>query len=254
MKTIHFNETIHSLSASGYIKINVHSTKSEPYMTAEGDIDWMLKEGVLTLFSKPVYTQGNTGNRVVIGKNNIVINGDNLGTIINGHTQIAIGNGNIMIGGNNNATIINNNADCIEINLYLNTLSNICLAGNVHFKMQEVLNSSFALHMTGESQAVIDCMDEVIDSLDLVLSGSTRVKLKGHCQSLSATISGTSQLKAKKMISDTIHIGASGTSTAKVHATQYIDAHSSGVSKIEVYGQPIQQLKQSSGLSNIKFI
>lgn len=96
--------------------------------------------------------------------------------------------------------------------------------------------------------------DIVVDVNDLKIraSGASDFNAEGKSKKFIVDVSGSSEMKAYDLISDTVIVDASGNSNCKVHAIKVIDASSSGVSNIYFVGKPDKTSFSVSGVSTIK--
>ncbi|MCK4530634.1 MAG: DUF2807 domain-containing protein [Candidatus Marinimicrobia bacterium] len=96
--------------------------------------------------------------------------------------------------------------------------------------------------------------DLVIDVNNLKINahGASDFNAKGRTKIFTIDVSGSSEMKAYDLVSDTVIIEASGSSNCKVHALKVIDANSSGASSIYFIGKPDKTKFSVSGVSTIK--
>lgn len=89
------------------------------------------------------------------------------------------------------------------------------------------------------------------DRFVLDFSGAGSVYLEGDCSTLYVDMSGAGSLNAKKLIADDVKVSISGASSAKVFASESIEADVSGVGSIDYYGDPEDVRTDVSGVGAI---
>ena len=91
-----------------------------------------------------------------------------------------------------------------------------------------------------------------VDDIKINANGASDFNARGKSKTFTVDVSGSSEMKAYDLVSDTVIIEASGSSSCKVHAIKFIDANSSGASSIYYIGKPDQTRISVSGVSTIK--
>ena len=91
-----------------------------------------------------------------------------------------------------------------------------------------------------------------VDDIKINANGASDFNARGKSKTFTVDVSGSSEMKAYDLVSDTVIIEASGSSSCKVHAIKVIDASSSGASSIYYIGKPDQTKISVSGVSTIK--
>jgi hypothetical protein len=89
------------------------------------------------------------------------------------------------------------------------------------------------------------------NSVTVSASGASVVELSGMTRSSQSTISGASTLKAYNLLSESTRITTSGASSAKVHASQKINADATGSSSVKFKGNPEDVSAEASTSSSI---
>ena len=91
-----------------------------------------------------------------------------------------------------------------------------------------------------------------VDDIKISAHGSSDFVASGKSKTFTVNVSGSSEMKAYDLISDTVIVDASGSSNCRVHAIKVIDASSTGASTIYFEGKPDKTKIQVSGVSTIK--
>jgi hypothetical protein len=111
-----------------------------------------------------------------------------------------------------------------------------------------VTTSAFSLALSGAS--TFDG-DVALTDATVGLSGASHAVLSGSAKSITATVSGASQLEAGDLSLDALTIDLSGASHAAVNVTGTISASASGASNLTYSGSPSFSRKDVSGGSAI---
>ncbi|MDO7173586.1 GIN domain-containing protein [Mariniflexile sp. AS56] len=77
-----------------------------------------------------------------------------------------------------------------------------------------------------------------IDDLDLTMSKKADMDIEGNCDNLNLITSGSTDVKAKKLLVTNAKINASNTSDIYVYASKYLSLYAKGRSYVYVYGNP----------------
>jgi len=124
----------------------------------------------------------------------------------------------------------------ITARIYLPALDEIRLSGAVSLISNDDIKSprmNFVL--SGASRLV---MTLNADSVSTRASGASNITLKGNAQFHTINLSGASQLKADRMVTDTLLINISGAAIARVSAIEMLDIHGSGTSRVTYPDEP----------------
>lgn len=125
------------------------------------------------------------------------------------------------------------------------------------------LNVSSALNTTSTNKIVTDSLHIISSGVSNVkldvqatgiktnLSGASTVKLSGTTTRLNAVLSGASQLKAYDLAAENATLITSGASSARVNASSSLQATTSGASEIHYQGNPAEKNVNSSGASSV---
>lgn len=89
------------------------------------------------------------------------------------------------------------------------------------------------------------------DQFEVDLSGAGSIDLEGTAKYVNAGISGAGHIDAKNLKAKKIYISVSGAASAKVYASEYLDASVSGVGSIDYYGNPEKTKTDISGVGSI---
>ncbi|MGD9799907.1 MAG: head GIN domain-containing protein [Parvularculaceae bacterium] len=90
------------------------------------------------------------------------------------------------------------------------------------------------------------------ESFTADVSGVGELNLAGSCGVFDADVSGVGELDAEALECRTVTVDVSGVGSAKVFASEAVEAEMAGIGKIEVYGSPATVSKsQSSPLGRI---
>jgi putative autotransporter adhesin-like protein len=134
------------------------------------------------------------------------------------------------------------NGDLVATKVYINASGASDGDLNIVAKVLDMIAS-------GASDFDID-----VDVDDIIVSahGSSDFRAKGKSKTFKIDVSGSSEMKAYDLISDTVIVEASGSSNCRVHAIKLIDASSSGTSTIYFSGKPDVSKVNVSGVATIK--
>jgi hypothetical protein len=109
---------------------------------------------------------------------------------------------------------------------------------------------SDSLQIIGSSASAIK-LDVQSTSIKTTLSGASTLKISGTASRLDAGLSGAAQLKAYQLMTEKADVTTSGASSAHVSASSSLKAASSGASEIHYQGNPADKTVSSSGASSI---
>ena len=111
-----------------------------------------------------------------------------------------------------------------------------------------LVSDSLSIDVSGASDVNLTLQTKITD---VMLSGASSVVLEGQSQTLYGNVSGASSLKTYKLNASTSNITASGASTAKVFASEKINANATGSSTIKFKGEPKEVSAEASNSSSI---
>lgn len=136
-----------------------------------------------------------------------------------------------------------------KVYINANGLKKVTASGASKFSTANTLTSdSISMDVSGASNIVANLK---VRAVDVMLSGASGTTLEGETQSLYGTVSGASSLKAYKLNTPVASVTASGASTAKVFATEKINANATGSSTIKFKGDPKDVSAEASSSSSI---
>lgn len=90
-----------------------------------------------------------------------------------------------------------------------------------------------------------------VDELICRIQGAADGYLSGEATAMIARVSGSSDLEAGDLVSQSCQVEASGASDAFVHATESLDAKASGSSDVEYRGNPQTLRKEESTAADV---
>lgn len=130
-----------------------------------------------------------------------------------------------------------------------NHINQITTSGASKVRTTNTLESdSLSIDATGASDIDATVKTRVTD---VTVSGASDVHLDGSTETLSGTVSGASVLKAYKLTANATNVTVSGASSAKVYASQKINANATGSSMIKFKGDPKDVSAEASSSSSI---
>lgn len=117
----------------------------------------------------------------------------------------------------------------------------------VHIKVPAIdhlkLNSVGSIRATGVEG----------ESLTIEQTGVGSLTASGSVKSVTLKVSGVGKADLKDLQAETATVKVSGVGGATVHASQSIDASTSGIGSIKVYGNPQDKKTKSDGIGKISF-
>ncbi len=112
-------------------------------------------------------------------------------------------------------------------------------------------SASLDLRVSGASR--INAAAEV-DELTTKVSGASRVNLRGEAAMHDLTVSGVSRVNAYDLTTHTSYVKSSGTASARIRVTNTLSAEASGTSKVTFRGNPETTDYQTSGTGSIRSV
>ncbi|MDP1562630.1 MAG: head GIN domain-containing protein [Pirellulaceae bacterium] len=122
---------------------------------------------------------------------------------------------------------------------------------SVGLKIQVTVPSIDALKLTGVGSVQATGIDG--ESLTIQQSGVGKLKVDGKVKSVELNVSGVGSADLQGLQAETAKVVVSGVGGASVFASQSIDAKTSGVGGIKVYGNPVEKKIKSSGIGTISY-
>jgi hypothetical protein len=107
-----------------------------------------------------------------------------------------------------------------------------------------------SLHIISSGVSAVK-LDVQATNIKANLSGASSVKLSGTTSRLTAGLSGAAQLKAYDLAAESVTLTTSGASSARVNASASLQATTSGASEIHYQGNPAEKNVNSSGASSV---
>ena len=106
---------------------------------------------------------------------------------------------------------------------------------------------SLRINGTGDMDVDLDMND-----VDTRINGTGDVKLSGQTDTHSISSSGTGDVEAGDLVTRTTTVRVSGVGDCTVHATESLNARTSGVGDIRYYGSPSDLKVQSNGVGSVE--
>lgn len=127
--------------------------------------------------------------------------------------------------------------DPVKINLSAQQLQSIVAKGAVAIESNSTFRSdNLYLFLQGASKA--DLNVDVEKQLQLEMEGASKVKLEGVSHSLKIKALGASEIDSKDLKADHADVYVAGASSAKLYASESLNADAYGAAKIVCYGKP----------------
>jgi hypothetical protein len=108
-----------------------------------------------------------------------------------------------------------------------------------------------SIRSSGVGNVKIEGLDS--EQLTVALSGVGGVTAKGKVQTLDITVSGVGSANLKELLAESVSVTVSGVGGADVYASKWVNATTSGVGSINVFGNPAEKKERRSGVGSIKF-
>jgi hypothetical protein len=137
----------------------------------------------------------------------------------------------------------------VKVFVTVKTLTLIEVSGAASVKSQTQFTADkLKLETSGASNLKLDLKAGEITGN---ASGASVMNLSGTAQTLNVDVSGAASLKAYNLLTEKVVISTAGAGSAKVQASQSINARSSGASSITFKGDPKDKIVEMSGASSI---
>lgn len=133
--------------------------------------------------------------------------------------------------------------------LVIKTKENFSSSTGIRVEITAPKFSSLAVQGVGSLQA--EGLDA--ESLTIDLSGVGSLTASGKVKQLTANLSGVGGAELQKLIAESVTVSVSGVGGAKVHATQSVEAKTSGVGGVIVTGEPADRKTETSGIGSVEF-
>lgn len=108
-----------------------------------------------------------------------------------------------------------------------------------------------SLRSSGVGSVKVDGLKS--ENFSVVLSGVGGISAKGEVKTLDVEVSGVGSADLGELVAEDVTVTVSGVGGAVVHATNSVNASTSGVGGIEVRGNPGDRKEKKSGVGSIKF-
>ncbi|XZE19179.1 head GIN domain-containing protein [Pirellulaceae bacterium SH449] len=92
------------------------------------------------------------------------------------------------------------------------------------------------------------------DKLNVRLSGVGSIQAEGSVKNLNVSVTGVGGVNFSKLIAENVSVKVSGVGSAVVHASQSINASTTGVGSIRVAGNPEEKTVKKTGVGSISFV
>jgi hypothetical protein len=106
---------------------------------------------------------------------------------------------------------------------------------------------SLRINGTGDMDLDLDMSD-----VDTKINGTGDIRLSGQADTHSISSSGTGDVEADDLVTRATTVRVSGVGDCTVHATESLNARTSGVGDIHYYGSPSDLKVQSNGVGSVE--
>jgi hypothetical protein len=136
------------------------------------------------------------------------------------------------------------------IHITYTSLRNIDMsgAGNI-ISESRIEGENLSIELSGAGNIEIDV--EVIN-LELALSGAGNIDVTGKAKMAEIGVSGAGNFRGFKLVCEEVEVRMSGVGKAQVHATELLDAETSGVGSIRYRGEPKKVRARAGFLGSVK--
>jgi hypothetical protein len=108
-----------------------------------------------------------------------------------------------------------------------------------------------SVNSSGVGKVDIDGLDS--EQLAIGLSGVGSVSAKGRVQNLDVTVSGVGSAQLRELTAESVSVAVSGVGGAEVYASKWVNASTTGVGSIKVFGNPAEKKESKRGIGSIVF-
>ncbi len=112
----------------------------------------------------------------------------------------------------------------------------------------KIVSDSLRIIGSGASSLKLDVQTDYLKS---ILSGASNLKISGNTKNLDAVLTGASQMKGYSLIAERATITTSGAASAHLNTTTALIATTSGASEVHYQGNPSEKNVNSSGASSV---
>lgn len=108
-------------------------------------------------------------------------------------------------------------------------------------------------HLEVDGSGGIDCSGIEAMELEVVVSGSGDIRLKGSVGALNATVSGSGDVSARELKARNAKLQVTGSGDLEVFVLETVDARFTGSGDITIYGNPASRKTKVVGSGGIDF-
>lgn len=108
------------------------------------------------------------------------------------------------------------------------------------------------LNVDGMSDVVMK--DMKLKSIKVLVDGKGDLEMTGSCESVDFNLDGLSKVMAKKFECKNVDISLDGIGSARVYASEAVDASVDGLAKITVYGKAKTRKVREDGFGGVSFV
>ena len=122
---------------------------------------------------------------------------------------------------------------------------------SIGLKVNVTTPSLDSIHSSGVGNIKIEGLDS--EQFAVGLSGVGGVTAKGKVQNLDVTVSGVGSANLRELLAENVYVTVYGVGGTEVYASKWVNASTSGVGSITVFGSPAEKKENKSGIGSIKF-
>ncbi len=97
----------------------------------------------------------------------------------------------------------------------------------------------------------ITILDASGDELKLAIHGMGGITASGAVKSATVGVEGSGDAKLKDLIAENVTVTVSGMGGAEVHASRSVNAKTTGMGDIEIFGNPAEVQKSATGMGEV---
>lgn len=140
-------------------------------------------------------------------------------------------------------TTVSNNKLVIELS------ENFSFNGPIEFEITgDDLNN---IVVEGKANIVIDDLNT--KNLNISVSGSSDLHIKGKVNNLSVSVSGLGNIHADKLKAENVLVAISGSGTVEAYASNSSELNVSGLGNVNIFGKPKNRKENVTGVGHIKY-
>jgi hypothetical protein len=164
------------------------------------------------------------------------------------HVTTEVQNG-ILIVSTQKMDELDGDDDDITVRICVSKINHLEASGVVEIRSDTLTVDSLEIVASGATDVRIPVKGNY---LNVELSGASELRLSGKVNMLNAEISGASELKAYHLSTSNATVVTSGASEAKLNVSTTLNGTASGASDISYYGNPTNPTLSASGTSSIE--